>query len=70
MKPYLGLIAMTTLVGCCNWQADRAKQHEIFVECMQLANKQPEHNHEDNNGHLIEMCNDVAKQQSLILVCQ
>ena len=72
MKHALAIAALLMLSGCktCDWEANYEKRHEYFVQCMQLAGKQPEHNHEDDNGDLVAACDRVSMYQSQQKVCQ
>ena len=60
-KPQTALILGTILLlaACqksdCNATIDLTKQHQYFVECM-AAQKQPEQNHEDDNGDYVKAC--------------
>jgi hypothetical protein len=48
--------------NCKSW-IDQSERQKIFLQCLQLA-RQPSHNHEDDNGHLVEACDDAAYHQS------
>lgn len=40
-------------------------RHKIFIECLNIAVKQPEHNNEDNNGHVVVSCDNTAYYQTI-----
>lgn len=67
------LLCLLLLGGChvkqCGWKQHNEERHKYFMECLTMAS-QPEHNHEDNNGHLIEACDDAARYQTQTWVCE
>jgi hypothetical protein len=48
---------------CKRW-IDQNQRQQIFIQCIREA-KQPTANHEDNNGHLVEACEDAAEHQAM-----
>ncbi len=73
-KRETALILLLLLTGCkheeCQSIDDKELYHKIFQQCLETVAKQPENNHEDNNGHLVNACNDVARAQSPQWVCK
>lgn len=56
------LAAVLLLSGCkvsdCSWERTPEEgrlYHQDILECLK-ASQQPNHNHEDDNGHIVEAC--------------
>lgn len=68
------LSALLLLAGCkhteCHSDDDNALRTKIFQECIRAMAHQPTHNHEDNNGHIVEACDDAARHQSHQFICE
>lgn len=70
----VALTACLFLSSCkhddCHSVDDSALRTKIFQQCIGTMSKQPNHNHEDNNGHIVEACDDAARRQSHQFVCK
>ena len=64
-KRFLILLFLLTGCDCEGWFPNQKLRREIFQQCISTMQKQPEHNHEDNNGHVVEECADAAYRNSL-----
>lgn len=63
------IISLILLTAClpetreiCSWERPGKSgelYHKRIVECLR-ASQQPTHNHEDNNGHIVEECRIAA----------
>jgi len=73
MRPII-LVALLLLTACkeqdCYYVTDLTAQHKYFNECLSLAAKQPNHNHEDDNGHLIQACHSAAFDDASVWTCK
>jgi hypothetical protein len=71
------LYIILILSGCkgdkhCSWEQDDQTQtvrHQYFSECVRNT-KQANQNHEDNNGHIVDACENAAYYQSMKRVCE
>lgn len=60
------ITALLLLTGCkheeCDWSRspeEGRRYHQDIIECLK-ASPQPTHNHEDDNGHIVEECRIAA----------
>ncbi len=69
----LALVLPLLLTGCpheeCHQVYHDDIRHKYFMECL-TAQKQPDHNREDDNGHMIEACDRAASYQSTEFLCK
>lgn len=72
MKRFI-LLFPFILTGCphteCKTVYHDTLRHQYFMDCLN-AQKQPEHNHEDDNGHIVNACDTAARYQSTEFVCE
>lgn len=54
---------------CKNIYHDKLR-HQYFQQCIETMAKQPWHNNEDNNGHVVEACDSAARATSTEWHCE